>query len=295
MRRMRIIDLLQQQRPTFSFEFFPPADDDGFDSLYGTIEKLKPLSPSFVSVTYGAGGETRAKTMSLVGRIQNGVGIESMAHLTCARSAKSELESILNNLQGCGIDNVLALRGDPPAGKKGFEPVSDGFSHANELVEFIRSRCGFCIGVAGYPEGHPESPDKRTDLDNLRRKVDAGADFIITQLFFDTADFYRFRDACEWDGVRVPIIAGIMPIQSIKQIKRFTEMCGAKIPADLLDRLESVEDDPDAVRQVGMYHATEQCRDLIDHQVAGIHFYTLNRSTATRAIYQHLKHVTATR
>jgi len=285
---MRISALLASGKPTFSFEFFPPKDDAGFEQLYKTIASLKTLSPSFVSVTYGAGGSTRRKTVDLVARIKNESGIEAMAHLTCVGATREELAGVLDELAAAGIENVLALRGDPPAGSDRFVPTEGGFAHANQLVEFVRRGHAFCLGVAGYPEGHPETPDRTTDLGNLKRKVDAGADFVITQLFFDNDDFLRFREAAVRAGIGVPIIAGIMPVLSVAQIKRFTTMCGARIPRDLLRRIEAVEDDPEAVRHIGMYHATKQCEELLAEQVAGIHFYTLNRSTATRAICQYL-------
>jgi methylenetetrahydrofolate reductase (NADPH) len=286
---MKIIQVLRDSPPTSSFEFFPPRTDDGFDNLYHTIRALKPLAPTFVSVTYGAGGSTRAKTVQLVERIRNEIGIESMAHLTCVGATREEIAAVLDELDSAGIENVLALRGDPPQGAERFVPVEGGFAHANELVEFIRANYSFCVGVAGYPEKHPEAPGLRQDLANLKRKVDAGADFIISQLFFDNRDFYRFRELAEYEGIRVPIIAGIMPVLSVKQIKRFTSMCGARIPDVLLRRIEAVEDDEEAVRHIGMYHATEQCYDLMRSGVAGLHFYTLNRSTATRAICQYLR------
>jgi methylenetetrahydrofolate reductase (NADPH) len=286
---MRIIDKLRPGRTRFSFEFFPPKDDAGFDNLFKTIEVLGPLSPSYVSVTYGAGGSTRSKTVSLVSRIKNEIGIESMAHLTCVGATKSEIASVLDELQAAGLDNVLALRGDPPKGETGFTKTEGGFGYANELVDYIKKHYSFCIGVAGYPETHPEAPNAAADLDNLKRKVDAGADFIVTQLFFDNADFYRFVDRCRSSGIDVPIIAGIMPILNVGQIKRFADMCGAGIPQDLLRRIEAVEDDVEAVRHIGTYHATRQCEDLVQQDVAGIHFYTLNRSTATRAIFQYLR------
>lgn len=286
---MRIRDLLERSRPTLSFEFFPPKDDIGFWDLYKTIESLKRLEPAYVSVTYGAGGSTRRKTVELVGRIKE-IGIEPLAHLTCVGSDKGEIAAILDELKAKGIENVLALRGDPPQGQSAFVPAEGGFRYANELVSFLRSRGDpFCIGAACYPEGHPESPNREVDLDNLKRKVEAGVDFLITQLFFDNADFFAFRERAIRAGVRVPIIAGIMPILSVNQVKRFTQMCGAKIPPTLLRRIEAVEDDVEAVRHVGMYHATQQCLELLQNDVAGVHFYTLNRSTASRSIYQLIK------
>ncbi len=286
---MRIRDLIDETVPTLSFEFFPPTDDIGFWDLYRTIESLKPLAPTYVSVTYGAGGSTRPKTINLVERIKSDIGIESMAHLTCLGATRLELGTVIDDLRQHGIENVLALRGDPPQGQGTFVPTEGGFAHANELVAFIRDRCDMCIGAACYPEGHPEAPSPAQDLDYLKRKVDAGVDFLITQLFFDNDAFLSFRDRAVKSGIKVPIIAGIMPILSAKQVKRFTDMCGATIPPDLLRKIEAVEDDVEAVRHIGMYHTTQQCLDLLGHDVAGVHFYTLNRSTATRAIYQLIK------
>jgi len=287
---MLIRDQFAAGRPTLSFEFFPPKDDIGFWDLYRTIESLRPLEPTFVSVTYGAGGSTRRKTVDLVGRIKSQLGIEPMAHLTCVGAGKNELARVLDELQSLHIENILALRGDPPQGQTAFVPVEDGFQYASELVAFIRARTGeLCVAGACYPEKHPEAPSLETDLENLKRKVDAGVDFLITQLFFDNADFLAFRDRAVAKGILVPIVAGIMPILSVHQIKRFTQMCGAKIPKELLHKVEAVEDDVESVRHIGMYHATQQCLDLLSQDVAGIHFYTLNRSTATRAIGQLVK------
>ncbi|RJP35301.1 MAG: methylenetetrahydrofolate reductase [NAD(P)H] [Phycisphaerales bacterium] len=286
---MRIRDRLDQKVPAMSFEFFPPKDEMGFWDLYRTIESLRPLRPDYVTVTYGAGGSTRRKTIELVSRIKSDIGLETMAHMTCVGATRDEIQTVLDELNRRGIENVLALRGDPPEGTDKFEAVEGGFRYASELVAFIKDRYRFCIGAACYPESHPESPSLRSDLDHLKRKVDAGTDFLISQLFFGNEDFYVFCERAQRIGIRVPIIAGIMPILSVRQIKRFTQMCGAKIPPDLRRRIEAVEDDPEAVRHIGMFHATRQCLDLIAHGVAGIHFYTLNRSTATRAIFQYLR------
>ena len=287
---MQIRELLERKRPSLSFEFFPPRDDVGFWDLYRTIESLKRLEPSYVSVTYGTAGSTRRKTLDLVGRIKSDIGLESVAHLTCLGATRAELGVTVDELKQRGIENLLALRGDPPAGETSFVPTEGGFSHANELVAFIRERHpGLCLGGACYPQGHPEAPSLEKDLDNLKRKVDAGLDFMITQLFFDNDDFLRFRELAQHAGINLPIIAGIMPILSAKQIKRFTQMCGATIPKELLKNIEAVEDDAEAVRHIGMYHSTQQCFRLLDQGVAGIHFFTLNRSTATRAICQFLK------
>jgi methylenetetrahydrofolate reductase (NADPH) len=288
---MRIRDTLDSKVLTLSFEFYPPRDDIGYWDLYRTIESLKPLDPTFVSVTYGAGGTTRKRTIELVQRIKTHIGIESTAHLTCIGSTRQELGRILDELKASRVENLLGLRGDPPPGAPDFPTIEGGFAHADELIAFIRERHSqdFCVGAACYPEVHPECSSAELDLQNLKRKVDAGVDFLITQLFFNNDDFFAFRDRATAAGIGVPIIAGIMPILSVKQIKRFTTMCGAAIPPDLLDKLEAVEDDPEAVRHVGMYHATRQCHELIENGVTGIHFYTLNRSTATRAIFQEIK------
>jgi len=286
---MKIIDILSAGKPTISFEFFPPKDDRGFDDLFRTIEALQPLSPSYVSVTYGAGGGTRRKTVELVQRIKHEIGIESMAHLTCVGSTRDEIASVLDSLRDSGMENVLPLRGDPPKGETEFNVTPGGFRYASELVEFIRPNYSFCLAGACYPEKHPEAPSSDTDLDSLKRKVDAGLDFLITQLFFDNEDFLRFRDRAVAAGVKIPILAGIMPIRNVKQIKRFTGMCGAALPPQLLSKIEGVEDDADAVAQIGVNHAVRQCERLLAEAAAGIHFYTLNRSTATRAIFQEIK------
>ncbi|PIQ95851.1 MAG: methylenetetrahydrofolate reductase [NAD(P)H] [Nitrospinae bacterium CG11_big_fil_rev_8_21_14_0_20_56_8] len=285
---MKIRDILQHGNPVFSFEFFPPKNDEGFDQLFETIENLRKLNPGFVSVTYGAGGSTRSKTVDLVGRIKNEIGIESMAHLTCVGHSADEIRSVLNELEKDGIENILALRGDPPQGETEFVRPQNGFGHANELVGFIRKHYSFSLGVAGYPEGHLESRNLAQDMEHLKLKVDAGADFIITQLFFDNEYFFDFVRRVREAGIQVPVIPGIMPILNVNQIKRFTKMCGATIPGSLVEKLEAVQEDHDAVRDIGIKHATEQCMDLLDLGAAGIHFYTLNRSRATLAILEQL-------
>ena len=284
---MHIRKLLDKKRPGLSFEFFPPKDDIGFWDLYRTIEKLKPLEPTYVSVTYGAGGSTRRKTLDLVARIKSDIGIESMAHLTCVGATRAELGKVVDDLKQRGVENILALRGDPPQGESQFVATEGGFHYANDLASFIRERhSDLCLAGACYPEVHPEAPSREVDLENLKRKVDAGVDFLITQLFFNNDDFYAFRDRVVKAGIDLPIVAGIMPILSVRQVKRFTQMCGASIPKELLKKIEAVEDDAEAVRHIGMYHSTQQCLDLLEHDVVGLHFYTLNRSTATRAICQ---------
>ena len=289
---MKIKAILEKVCPSFSFEFFPPKDNEGFDKLFTTITQLKPCQPTYVSVTFGAGGSTRTKTIDLVGRIKNEIGLESMAHLTCVGSDKEYIAAILDTLQAQGIQNVLALRGDPPQGQEKFEKPENGFAYANELVAFIRANYDFCIGVAGYPEGHIECPDKKADLDHLKRKVDAGADFIVTQLFFDNRYYFDFIDRAQNLGIQIPIIPGIMPILNVKQVQRFTKMCGSTIPALLMERLEAVQDAPETVRQLGIDHAAEQCEHLLQEGAPGIHFYTLNRSNATLKILESLKKLT---
>jgi methylenetetrahydrofolate reductase (NADPH) len=278
---MRIDEVLGRGKPGVSFEFFPPKSEAGFGQLFATIDDLHPLRPTYVSVTYGAGGSTRQKTVELVERIQRELKIRSMAHLTCVGHRVDELGKILDDLWSAGLRNVLALRGDPPAGQTQFVVTEGGFSNADQLVAFARSRHDFCIGVAGYPEGHPQCLNLIRDLEHLKRKVDNGGNFIITQLFFNNADFYRFRDAARAMGIRVPIVAGIMPILNVGQIKRFISMCGAKIPHPLLLKLESVENDPEAVYAAGVEYAVNQCQDLLRNNVDGLHYYTLNRSKAT--------------
>ena len=287
---MKIIDSLNSGRPTVSFEFFPPKSDEGFEDLFRAIEALRPLEPNYVSVTYGAGGSTRRKTVDLVTRIKNEIGIEAMAHLTCVGSTREDIAEVLTTLDQGSIHNVLPLRGDPPRGEAAFKPTPGGFAYANELVEYIRGGShSFCLAAACYPEKHPDAPSAEVDLDNLKRKVDAGVDFLITNLFFHNDDFYRFRDRAVAAGIGVPIIPGIMPIRNVNSIKRFTQICGASIPPGLLAKIEGVEDDNEAVAQIGMLHAVRQCEDLLNQGVAGLHFYTLNRSTATRAIVQEIK------
>ena len=285
---MKIIDVLKQDKPAFSFEFFPPKDNDGFDKLFETIDNLKPLNPAFVSVTYGAGGSTRSKTIDLVGRIKKEIGLESMAHLTCVGHNSDEILNVLESIKKQNVDNVLALRGDPPEGEINFTKPNNGFGYAVELVQFICERFSFCIGVAGYPEGHPESSNREEDLFHLKKKVLAGASFIVTQLFFDNKYYFDFVASLRKIGVDVPVIPGIMPIVNLKQIKRFTKMCGATIPHDLMVRLEDVQDDPESVCQIGIDHAANQCRKLLMHGAPGIHFYTLNRSRATLSVLERL-------
>jgi methylenetetrahydrofolate reductase (NADPH) len=291
---MHVRDILKRHRPTFSFEFFPPKTDAGFEELFATIARLQELQPSFVSVTYGAGGATRERTHDLVVRIQKETSLTAVAHLTSVCHTRGDLAAILDRYAAAGVENVLALAGDPPRDLAHYDRSRDAFRYAAELVAFIRSRTnvpnprGFGVGVAGFPEGHPATPNRLKELDYLRQKVDAGADYICTQMFFDNRDFYDFRERCACARIGVPIVAGIMPIASRTGMQRMAELAlGARIPAPLLRAVGRCAAD-DAVARVGVHWATEQCRDLLDHGVAGIHFYTLNKSDATRQIYANL-------
>ena len=286
---MKIRERFGQERPLFSFEFFPPKDDRGVDALFDTVANLKPLGPAFVSVTYGAGGSTREKTVAITRRIKREAGIEAMAHLTCVGHGRDEIGALLEEYEDAGIENIMALRGDPPRGDTEFVPHPEGFAHANELIAFIRQRKDFCIGGAGYPEVHPEASSPEEDLDNLKRKIDAGADFVVTQLFFDERDYFEFVSRARSRGIVTPIVPGVMPVTNTAQIKRFTQMCGATIPGPLLAKLEAVTGDANAVVEVGIEHATRQCRALLDGGAPGIHFYTLNRSLSTRTILANLQ------
>jgi methylenetetrahydrofolate reductase (NADPH) len=275
--------------PLYSFEFFPPKDAEGVDRLFETIAELKPYSPGYVSVTYGAGGSTRKLTVDLVRRIKKEAGIEAMAHLTCVGATQGEIASVLDELRDADIHNVIPLRGDPPKGSTGFVRPAGGFGQAAELVAFIRSRYDFCLAGACYPEKHPEAVDADTDLRHLKAKVDSGVDFLITQLFYDNADYFAFVERARAAGITVPIVPGIMPITNLAGIKRITTLSAARIPAELLVRLEAAAPDPDAVRAIGVDHATEQCRGLVAGGAPGVHFYTLNRSLATRHILDRLR------
>jgi methylenetetrahydrofolate reductase (NADPH) len=291
---MHIQDIFQAHATTFSFEFFPPKTDAASEELFANIARLQELQPSFVSVTYGAGGSTRERTHDLVVRIQRETNLTAVSHLTCVCHTRPELEAIFDRYAASGIENVLALRGDPPRDRPDYDRSRDAFQYADQLVAFIKSRTnladprGFGVGVAGFPEGHPECPNRLQEMDNLKRKIDAGADYVCTQLFFDNRDFYDFRERCELAGIHVPILAGIMPVTTRAGMRRMAELAlGARFPARLMRSVGRCEDD-EAVARVGTHWATEQCRDLLDNQVRGIHFYTLNKSDATRHIYENL-------
>ncbi len=286
---MRIVENFAAGRPVFSFEFFPPKTEEGVRSLFTTVRDLAQLKPSFVSVTYGAGGSTREVTIDLVARIKEEVGLESMAHLTCVGHSADEIDGILTQLESRGIENVLPLRGDPPRGEEQFVKPVDGFGYAQELVRFIRSGHDFCLGGASYPERHPESPDVESDLQHLKEKVDSGVDFLITQLFFDVPAYFAFVQRARAIGITTPIVPGIMPVTNVGQIERFTAICGASIPTELQERLDRVREDEEAVITTGVDWATEQCRALLAGGAPGVHFYTLNRSRATRRVFENLQ------
>jgi len=286
---MHIAKILNGNRISFSFEFFPPRDEKSAEMLFNSIMELVPLKPAYVSVTYGAGGTTRDLTHSLVLRLSRETELSVVSHLTCIGASRDSLGTLLQDYRENGIENIMALRGDPPKNSNAFIPHPEGFTHADELVAFIRKEFpSMGIGVAGYPEGHPETPNRLTEIDYLKRKVDAGADYICTQLFFDNRDFYDFRERCELAGITIPILAGIMPIINRKGMQRMSELAlGTRYPARLLKALARAEDDVH-FEKVGIHWATEQVRDLIDNSVKGIHFYTLNRSSATLQIYDSL-------
>lgn len=295
---MHIRDILGHGKTSFSFEFFPPKTAESTEALFETIVQLEPLAPSFVSVTYGAGGSTRERTHDLVVRLKTTTALDPIPHLTCIGHSKEDIREILARYATAGVSNLLALRGDPPRDVKDHDHSKDAFPFAADLVRAIREfnetgahpdPRGFGIGVAGFPEGHPATPNRLEELEYLKAKVDAGADYICTQLFFDNHDFYDFRERCALVGIDVPIIAGIMPVSSLSGLRRMAELAGgSRFPARLLKSLARAGDDPEAVRRVGIHYATEQCADLLHNGVAGIHFYTLNQSDATRTIYRNL-------
>lgn len=294
---MHIRDLFAGPNATFSFEFFPPRSDDAWDKLFNRISEFEALGPNFVSVTYGAGGSTRERTHELVERLHRDTALDPIPHLTCVGHRKAEVEGILERYAAAGVSNILALHGDPPSGAKRAEVEGD-FRYAADLVRMIRrfndadrhpEPRGFGIGVAGFPEGHPGTPNRLTEMDHLRAKVEEGADYVVTQLFFDNQEYYDWRERCRLVGIDVPLIAGIMPITSIKGMKRMADLAaGTKFPARLLRNLYQRQDDPAAVERIGVHWATEQARDLLDHGVDGVHMYTLNRSDATRQIFETL-------
>ena len=281
---MRIRELLSCGRPSISFEFFPPKDEAGFDRLHETLDSLSELRPTFVSVTYGMREEARRQTVMLVEQVQREKKLETMAHLTCAGETRDGLREVLQQISDAGVENLLALRGDPSPGEGRFVPTPGGFAYANELMAFVREHFDFCIGGACYPERHPESADLDEELAGMKRKVDAGAEFLITQLFFDNRTYFDFVTRARAAGIGVPIIPGIMPITNVKQISRFTKTCGVTIPEPMLSELYRRQHDPHAVLALGVAHATAQCLELLQRGAPGIHFFTLNKSSATQTI-----------
>jgi methylenetetrahydrofolate reductase (NADPH) len=281
---MRIDELLASTRPVFSFEFFPPRTPEGLETLYETVRTLGPLEPGFVSVTYGAGGATREGTVEISRAIKHEHGIETMAHLSCVGETQEGLREILGKLESSGIENVLALRGDPPRGEAEFRRPEGGLSSAAELAGFISRDHEFAIGGACFPEVHPEAPSLEADIAYLKTKVDNGATFLITQLFFDNRAYFDFVPAARRAGIEVPIVAGVMPITSYPQIKRFCAICDATIPEPLAASMEALDGDEQAEFELGVAYAARQCDELLAAGVPGIHFYTLNKAPATRAI-----------
>lgn len=289
---MRTSEYYKKQKHTISFEFFPPKTPEGEAKLFQIVTDLKKLGPSFVSVTYGAMGNTRANTLRIVEEIKHRIGLEVAAHLTCVAHSRGEIEAILATLREKKIENIVALRGDPPQGEAQFNPPPDGFRHASELVRFIRKHPvlgnSFDLNVAGYPEGHPECRDKKKDLEYLKLKVDEGANAVVTQLFFNNRYYFDFVDRARKIGIKVPIVPGIMPVTHGPQIEKFSRMCGAEIPREIREAISRFGEDQQAIVKFGIEYATRQCRELLAGGAPGLHFYTLNQSLATRQIYENL-------
>lgn len=280
-----IAALFTEKRPLRSLEFFPPKDDAGVESLRQSAAALKRISPDFVSVTYGAGGTTRERTAQVSTLLRNELGFTVMPHLTCVGHSRDELHALADRIHADGFRNIMTLRGDPPKGSTSFQTAADGLTYANELVALLKSRHpDFCLGVGGYPEKHPEAPSAESDLAALKRKVDAGASFITTQLFFDNDVFFAFVDRCRAQGITVPIVPGIMPVLSLKQVQRFTAMCGATLPTTLLRRLQATDDHPDVVEMIGLDWALDQIRDLLARGAPGYHLYIMNRARGALAL-----------
>ena len=288
---MRIDELLATPGdPVFSFEFFPPKTAEGEANLQRTLDDLVALDPSFASVTYGAGGSTRERTIDITKQIKHQYGVEAMAHLSCVGATREQLAGILDEIRGAGIGNVLALRGDPPHGETEWKPTPGGLRYSTELIAFVAERYPeLAIGAAAFPEVHPEAADLQADLRFLREKVEAGASFLITQLFFDNRLYFEFVEEARAAGIDVPIVPGIIPVTNVDQIKRFTQMCGASLPEALQTTLEQRADDPQAVLELGVAYATLQASDLLSRGAPGIHFYVLNKAPAARAILGALK------
>ena len=285
----RIDQILEDTHPCFSFEFFPPKTEEGEKNLRAALEELKKDTPEFVSVTYGAGGSTRDRTIGIVKWIKQELGIEAMAHFTCVGATVEDLRGTLDEIRASGIENVLALRGDPPQGQTEWTKTEGGLEYSTQLIDLIRGSYEFAVGAACFPEVHPQAESPESDIRFLKEKVDAGASFLITQLFFDNAFYFEFVERARDAGITVPIIPGIMPVTNFAQVKRMSDMCGASFPEQYAAELEARKDDPDATADLGVAYATLQCSDLLARGAPGIHFYTLNRSPATRAILAALR------
>lgn len=285
---MKIKDILQNNDFSLSFEVFPPVRDGTADRLFPVIDKLAQLNPDFISVTYGAGGSTHDMSIEIASALKETGTVEVLAHLTCVEASKDDIASVLDELKEANIKNVLALRGDPPAGQDSYTARADGFEFAHELVTFIQQDNHFCIGVAGYPEFHIEAPSLAADINHLKKKIDAGADFVITQLFYDNTDFYRFRDYATKAGIDIPIIPGIFPIFSYRQIQKIASLCGARIPDSLHEKICVARNRDDIVEQYGIEYATEQSEDLLRNGVPGLHFYSMNRGRHVEEIVRSL-------
>jgi len=280
-----IVSLFTQNRPLRSIEFFPPKDDTGVAALRATAEALQRIAPDFVSVTYGAGGSTRERTAQVCAFLKSDFGFTVMPHLTCVGHTRDELHVLADQIHGNGFRNIMTLRGDPPKGATTFTPTADGLRYASELASLLKTRHpGFCLGVAGYPEKHPEAPSLDADIDNVKRKIDAGGDFVTTQLFFDNTVYFRFVEKCRARGITTPIVPGIMPVLSLKQIQRFTQMCGATLPPQLITRLEVAAENTDVLETIGIDWALTQIRGLLANGAPGYHLYILNRAKGALAL-----------
>jgi len=284
---VKIKDILQQKR-TVSCEFFPPREEDGISAVFRAIDRVRGYNPDFISVTYGAGGSTRDLTERITMQAKQETDLEVMAHLTCVAQTREEVHGVLERLDEAGVENVIALRGDPPRGQESFVPADGGFSHATELIDHIRSNFDFGLAAACYPEGHTESPNLDLDITYAKEKVDRGADFLITQLFYDNRYFFEFMERAQKAGIDVPVIPGVLPILNTAQIRRFTSLCGATIPPELDSKLEHYAEDDNAVRELGVEYASRQVEELWEHGVSGIHFYVLNRSYSVSRILANL-------
>lgn len=286
---MFLSKLFERKQPVFSFEFFLPKDPAGDADFKATVRELKGLNPDFVTLTYGAGGSSRDRTLEMAGALKHELGIETAAHLTCIAHTRPEIKEILDRIHALGIENIVALRGDLPKDGSALPVERRDYKYAGDLVADIRAQGRFAIAVAGYPEGHPESPSKEADLKHLKAKVAAGGDWVVTQLFFNNADYFDFVRRCREAGITAPIVPGIMPVTNYQQLKRFTGMCGARIPEEMNAALEAIQEDKDAVVRFGIEHAYKQCRELLDRGAPGIHFYTLNKSHSPQEILSRLR------